>query len=44
MTSHTVNMFTNKHVLSLLRHERIYDYNNDAFLKNSKKKNTQTRR
>ena len=32
MTSHTVNLFTNKNVSSLLRHECIYDYHNDAFL------------
>ena len=32
MTSHTVNLFTNKNVSSLVRHERIYDYHNDAFL------------
>jgi hypothetical protein len=25
-------MFTNKNVLSLLRHVRIYDYHNDVFL------------
>jgi hypothetical protein len=32
MTSHTVNILKNKHLSSLLRHEGIYDYNNDAFL------------
>ena len=36
MTSHTVNLFTNKNVSSLVRHERIYDYHNDAFLQISK--------
>jgi hypothetical protein len=35
-------MFKNKNVSSLLRHESIYDYHNDAFLQISK--NTQTRR
>jgi hypothetical protein len=42
MMSHTVNMFTYKNILSLLRHESIYDYYNDAFLQISK--NAQTRR
>ena len=41
MTSHTVNLFTNKNVSSLVRHERIYDYHN-AYLQISK--NIQIRR
>ena len=42
MTSHTVNLFTNKNVSSLVRHVRIYDYHNDAFLQISK--NTQIKK
>jgi hypothetical protein len=37
MTSHTVILFINKNVSSLLRHERIFDYHNNAFLQISKK-------
>jgi hypothetical protein len=36
MTLHTVNIFTNKNVLSSLRHERIYNCHNDTFLQISK--------